>query len=291
MTEPVILFGTMSNGETLPVQVDGTGRLVAEGLQGEPGQPGTPGAPGEPGQPGPPGEPGEPGAPGQGVPLPYGPDGSFLQIVSGQPEWVEGEPPEPPPPGVQIITEPYTASEYETQFRNQNGDVINAPNGWEADAQELPNWGATSFIDPYMGVSARKSMLLYPRFNIEDSLGMVFAVSAQVGWTMEERGQQVIFRANSDNENLQPIRNSQAYIKEAGFQTAWFEFYWLVNRPSINGVTIQFEAIGAPILSNIQNGFALTQWRLYSSAEYLLKRQNYILSELEEIRIQQSANS
>lgn len=33
MTQPVILYGTLSNGETLPVQVDDTGRLVAEGLE------------------------------------------------------------------------------------------------------------------------------------------------------------------------------------------------------------------------------------------------------------------
>ena len=37
MTNPVILYGTQSNGETLPVQVDATGRLVAEGLQGPEG--------------------------------------------------------------------------------------------------------------------------------------------------------------------------------------------------------------------------------------------------------------
>lgn len=43
MTEPIILFGTQSNGETLPVQVDATGRLVAEGLPGPEGPPGPPG--------------------------------------------------------------------------------------------------------------------------------------------------------------------------------------------------------------------------------------------------------
>lgn len=43
MTNPVVLLGTQSNGETLPVQVDATGRLVAEGLQGPEGPPGPPG--------------------------------------------------------------------------------------------------------------------------------------------------------------------------------------------------------------------------------------------------------
>lgn len=43
MTNPVILLGTQANGDTLPVQVDATGRLVAEGLQGPEGPPGPPG--------------------------------------------------------------------------------------------------------------------------------------------------------------------------------------------------------------------------------------------------------
>lgn len=47
MTNPVILLGTQSNGETLPVQVDATGRLVAEGLQGDKGDKGDKGDPGE----------------------------------------------------------------------------------------------------------------------------------------------------------------------------------------------------------------------------------------------------
>jgi len=33
MTNPVILLGTQSNGETLPVQVNAFGALVAEGLE------------------------------------------------------------------------------------------------------------------------------------------------------------------------------------------------------------------------------------------------------------------
>ena len=53
MTNPVILLGTQSNGETLPVQVDATGRLVAEGLQGQTGEPGAEGPQGPQGPPGP----------------------------------------------------------------------------------------------------------------------------------------------------------------------------------------------------------------------------------------------
>jgi hypothetical protein len=87
-----ILYGTQSNGETLPVLVDQFGNLIAKGIQGEPGKDGDKGDKGDTGDPG---EQGPQGTPGEGVPLPYGPDGTYLQIVDGVPVWAE--PPGPPP--------------------------------------------------------------------------------------------------------------------------------------------------------------------------------------------------
>ena len=85
MTNPVILLGTQSNGETLPVQVDEFGRLVAEGLQGSEG---------------PPGPPGTPGADGGSFPLPPDPyEGALLGWLNGGLAWI-GTPPVPIPEGV-----------------------------------------------------------------------------------------------------------------------------------------------------------------------------------------------
>ena len=85
MTNPVILLGTQSNGETLPVQVDEFGRLVAEGLQGTEG---------------PPGPPGTPGADGGSFPLPPDPyEGALLGWLNGGLSWI-GTPPVPIPEGV-----------------------------------------------------------------------------------------------------------------------------------------------------------------------------------------------
>ena len=84
MTEPVILLGTQSNGETLPVQVDAFGRLVAEGLQGSEG---------------PEGPEGPPGADGGSFPLPPNPyEGALLGWLNGGLAWV-GSSPIPVPPG------------------------------------------------------------------------------------------------------------------------------------------------------------------------------------------------
>ena len=82
MTDPVVLLGTQSNGETLPVQVDAFGRLVAEGLQG------------------PKGEDGAQGPAGGAFPLPPDPyEGAFLGWLNGGLSWI-GTPPVPIPENV-----------------------------------------------------------------------------------------------------------------------------------------------------------------------------------------------
>lgn len=69
-----ILYGTQSNGETLPVLVDQYGNLIAKGIDGAPGEPG---------------EPGPPGPPGGEFPLPPGAtDGALLGWQDGELVWV-----------------------------------------------------------------------------------------------------------------------------------------------------------------------------------------------------------
>ena len=52
MPDPIILFGTRSDGSTAPVQIDSSGRVRINGLgeKGDPGEPGPPGPPGEGGE-------------------------------------------------------------------------------------------------------------------------------------------------------------------------------------------------------------------------------------------------
>ena len=115
MTNPVILLGTQSNGETLPVQVDATGRLVAEGL---------PGPEGPDGPPGPPGEPGPPGQP--GIELPPDPyEGALLGWLNNQLAWV-GTPPVPIPEGV---FGPITSIENESVITVQSTIPLGVGNG------------------------------------------------------------------------------------------------------------------------------------------------------------------
>ena len=67
-----ILFGTTSDGQTLPVQVNATGQLVAQGMEGAQGPEGPPGPEGKPGPPGADGQPGDSGLEAeQGIWTPY----------------------------------------------------------------------------------------------------------------------------------------------------------------------------------------------------------------------------
>ena len=131
MSNPVILLGTQSNGETLPVQVDATGRLVAEGLQGPEGIPGLPGPP---------------GADGGSFPLPPDPyEGALLGWLDGGLAWV-GAPPVPIPEGV---FGPITSWDPETGVLTVAGSIPetigNGVNVIQVDALGMPfveGWNA-----------------------------------------------------------------------------------------------------------------------------------------------------
>lgn len=128
-----ILYGTQSNGETLPVLVDQFGNLLAKGIEGQPGQPGQPGTPGEPGGEGP---PGPPGTPGEGVPLPYGAEGSYLGIIDGIPQW---NIPVGPGPGPEPIASAWVNPTESCQPIDNSGNYLYPPD-FQAYGESLGNW-------------------------------------------------------------------------------------------------------------------------------------------------------
>lgn len=87
----------MSDGTLIPVQADSQGRLVCEGLQGQPGQDGAPGPTGPEGPQGP------PGPEGPGIVLPANPrNGDVLAWDNGL-IWVSGLIPTYPPASGNIV--------------------------------------------------------------------------------------------------------------------------------------------------------------------------------------------
>lgn len=124
MSDPVILYGTQSNGNTLPVQVDQYGRLVAEGLPGSEGPPGPPGADGSNGQ------------PGGSFPLPPDPyEGALLGWLNNELAWI-GTPPIPVPEGVfGPITGWDSSGKVITVDGNIPSQVASGVYVWQCDAQ------------------------------------------------------------------------------------------------------------------------------------------------------------
>ncbi len=175
-----ILYGTQSNGETLPVLVDQFGNLLAKGIEGQPGQPGQPGTPGEPGGEGP---PGPPGTPGEGVPLPYGPDGAYLQIVDGVPAWTDDPGPGPgPTPEPNIVC---TTLLNNRVITNAQDDVISPPDPYTyvlsqstwGNENAKSNEGCSEIRgDNYSEFSIDET------FTLTESFGKVLTVSYEQYW-------------------------------------------------------------------------------------------------------------
>jgi hypothetical protein len=170
-----ILYGTQSNGETLPVLVDQFGNLLAKGIEGQPGQPGQPGTPGEPGGEGPPGPQGDPG---EGVPLPYGPDGAYLQIVDGVPAWAGVSPPGPEPePDLSVLCTNLW-DDYVPRDSSNNVVTPADPTAW---LKATGTWGyedSQSFEGASQSVpNSENDFVSSDTFRLKESAGMILSVS------------------------------------------------------------------------------------------------------------------
>ena len=214
-----ILYGTQSNGETLPVLVDQFGNLLAKGIDGQPGQPGQPGTPGEPGGEGP---QGPQGIPGVGVPLPYGEEGSYLQIVDGIPKWNAADPPGPEPtPGPDLVLVNLWDS---YSLRNANNDVIVPPEPTEY-LKALPSWGndnAQTFDGACFAVGGGGDSGTYTdTFDVANSFGKVLQIKYE---RYLEYSSQITMAApnpSTSTPNVQRITNTFNTFTPDGSGVAW----------------------------------------------------------------------
>lgn len=114
-----ILYGTQSNGETLPVLVDQFGNLLAKGIEGPPG---------------PPGEPGEPGS----AAFPPDPqEGDLLGYQNGEVAWISGLNPPVPTEDLQWM------NPQEFKLLDKNSVEYDGPDKYEK-AKTYPYWNVGS---------------------------------------------------------------------------------------------------------------------------------------------------
>lgn len=254
MTNPVILLGTQSNGETLPVQVDATGRLVAEGLQGEPGQPG------EPGQQGPTGEQGPPGPPGAGLPE-GGEEYDYLQINDGEPTWAPwAEPPPPPPADYAELVTGSTASWNGLTLRDADSNPVPGEPNWDQFARALP--GFTNPSVQFTGISRDRSLSLRWDLNLRGAHG--FYLNFTIGFqchTYSGTSDDWTASVSTSSEYITPIVPSVTWRQtHTGTVSKLQQFTFMVTRPDLGDVTIDY-GVSTSAFDNSQGTFcSLQSW-------------------------------
>ena len=219
--------------EKIPNDVEIEGDLTVTGLingsdgVGEQGPQGPPGEPGGVGPPGPQGDPGE------GVPLPYGPDGAYLQIIDGVPAWTDDPGPGPgPTPEPDIVCtnlwDKYSA------FNSANSPI--EPPDKTVWLKDQPTWGVDG-VESYEGASykdATGDLSDYgPEvFTLTESFGKVLTVD----WMMHYRG---TFAKNvsgpvttTNSQYAQLISSSNPSVQATPSTYYWHHatFSWLLNR-------------------------------------------------------------
>ena len=269
--------------ELIPNDVEIEGDLwVAGKINGSdtPGEPGPPGPPGEPGSEGPPGPKGDPG---EGVPLPYGPDGAYLQIVDGAPAWSESPGPGPgPTPEPNIICtnlwDKYT-------LVNANEDPIEPPDKtafYESNPTfTTENSSSKEGAQLVMGTQNSGNFPL-DKFALTDSYGKVLTV----GW-------KIFTEVSSNSDASAPTANTSSGYA-ALISDSWGDFSlnfqrenqnqgncsWLINRDleTIN-ISLSWQCSNV-----VQQKLYLRYYALEDAGTFALRRQMQVERQLKALR-------
>ena len=285
MTNPVILLGTQSNGETLPVQVDDTGRLVAEGLEGPPGPQGdaftyedfTP----EQLE----GLQGPPGPPGPDDLKPYGPEYSYLIIQNGKPTWVsdgsEPEPPEPTDP-VMLIDKRDQPPSNVVDFGpySDEGYYTDTPSTWDAFARGLDVWQTPEAKTAGIGGQGENgnNLAMPYTFNLTGGFDKVLEldISWHVGCLPSAVGlwlSEVRLKVTTDNQDLTTIQNTFSHELPQEDHRILSTASFFLRRDSIGYADFTVSLTrSAPDYTFIYGGW-IQRWRLIDPGTYLLKKQ------------------
>ena len=275
-----ILLGTQSNGETLPVLVDQFGNLLAKGIDGQPGGEGPPGKDGEPGGEGPQGPQGDPG---EGVPLPYGPDGAYLRIVSGVPAWADGGDPEPPLPPEPVI---WTNVQETGGLKDAAGNRVEPVNPFEWVSSQ-PSWLNN---DDYttqgtnVGRTVRTGSENQPLFEFNDVFGKVITLLFNIDYTKDrDKAYAWVRECFWDTTEIGLINVNGPDNAEQGqtgtFYAAW-EFSFLFSRETTSAALgWDFSSTGVSKYNTHFRG-----WILEDQGAFALRRQLAVENELKRLR-------
>lgn len=262
--------------ELIPNDVEVDGNLTVTGTingssggQGEKGDKGDPGEDGKPGGVGPPGEQGDPG---EGVPLPYGPDGTFLGIAGGQPAWLNTIP-GPPPPDYSITWQNINATAY---CVDDSGASI-SPADPLAYLSDLPSWLSRSNFE-LAGSKRDENTTDEPdqtplKFDFVKAFGKVvhmYFTAIYQNQTAEAYDWQNIWNWNNDNFILIGVEGpeqSEAVVGQDLY--AGWRISWLVNR-EITEAEFNFRIY---VVYGLQVAYRFRGMALEEAGTFALRRQ------------------
>lgn len=268
-----ILLGTQSNGETLPVQVNEFGQLVAKGIDGLQGEPGEKGEQGDPGL------QGDPGPAGAGVPQPYGAEGTYLRIQSGVPAWLEG-PPMPLDPAV-FLTDNIdpTRGEYR-RYIDDTGSSDSPKSGYDEWIKGQSYFDSPGAFGQGLGVANNISDDWY-EFNIQGAAGKILQVSISYFMSFSASGATVEIELKSGDPALVGIKSTFNDRESSGTVKMKLDFTYLVSSDEINNARLTFK-------SRTNYGGDLENYALLQSYQ-LIDPAAYAILELKELRAAMAA--
>ena len=296
MTEPVILFGTQSNGETLPVQVDATGRLVAEGLQGPPGQDGQPGPPGPPGVGELPSGAFEGAVLGwqegelvwlepSGLPQPLGTEGQIIQIYKNEPVWLTN--PDVPPVPFNAVTIKQGQASPDGKFGMFSSEsVLQGPDCiWDEYAREQRFWNYNEG-GAQIGLSKRESNSLTQAFNLEFGFSEILQISGNGRFQHTSGGTDTWeITGTASSSNLVPINTLKTWtLSGSGHVDQPFVFTWLINRDSIGEFTIRIGFSGGNFNISDISFINIQSWKTLDAGRVALENQLAMREEVARLR-------
>jgi len=298
MTNPVILLGTQSNGETLPVQVDATGRLVAEGLLGPEGPQGPQGpegpegpegpqGPGGTGPEGPQGPQGPEGPPGPNVLLPYGTEGQIIQIIEGEPVWVTHKSVPLPTPGIITVINGTTDPTRGQGMFDDNGQMVFPAPVWDEYARNLKCWSTQNpSIQTGISLSADYNMPVDFQVNISEGEVIEFKNTAQ--GTPHRPGTTTygVVTATTDQPGKFSTINEGLVYQCTGYgeQCRDIGYIQLLAEADYAGpLRVTFRNSGSSVTADFQN---CQRWEVISGTEAALRNQQRLSIEVKRLRSQ-----
>lgn len=228
----------------------------------------------------------ESGGGGSGLPEPYGPEGSVLTIVSGEPTWAL--PPVEPSDLSLSFSDPWI-------YQDADGNTISTPSDWETAVKSTQNWADPlgSAKDGWAQNTLCSTECRTFDVDVQNAFGKVLTIWIKTTLTPTHNFNPGVWGSalTPSNANIVPIQNTFEFpgstpdgSGKVGPYGAAYSF--LINRDDAAG-SMTFTDYGPPggYFANLTDmSCQVTKWELETSAQYQLRRRNEIRSAREEFR-------